>query len=386
MARQYEDTHPWISFSADLTKLLNPQDWMRLGGAEVACGHIASTPLMSEISEEMLVMYLVKGVRATTAIEGNTLSESQVRAAVEGTLQLPPSQEYLKQEVDNVIGACNLLAGQIEAGGLESLSPELICRYNAQVLKGLRLEERVVAGRVREHSVSVGNYRGAPAEDCDYLLGELCDWLEGPDFEVGVGDPFGFVRVVLKAMLAHLYIAWIHPFGDGNGRTARLLELHCLLDGGLPSPAAHLLANHFNTTRTEYYRVLDSSTRRTPPGPAEFLSYAIAGFFDGLQEQLHWIQEQQLRLAWEHLVRERLERRDTPAGRRQIQLLLALNPSRSTPRAEVTDISPEVIRAYADKTAKTLSRDLNALEKLGLIVRDNEGIRPSTAQLHALIP
>ncbi|NOY75701.1 MAG: hypothetical protein GXP32_07900 [Kiritimatiellaeota bacterium] len=32
--------------------------------------------------------------------------------------------------------------------------------------------------------------------------------------------------------LAHVYIAWIHPFGDGNGKTARLMEFYLLLRSG----------------------------------------------------------------------------------------------------------------------------------------------------------
>jgi Fic family protein len=59
---------------------------------------------------------------------------------------------------------------------------------------------------------------------------------------------------LMKAILTHLYIAWIHPFGDGNGRTARLAELQILLAAGMPMPASHLLSNHYNTTRTDLYR------------------------------------------------------------------------------------------------------------------------------------
>ena len=46
----------------------------------------------------------------------------------------------------------------------------IIKEYNLLVLKKLPLEEGVIPGAVRDHSVVVGRYRGAPAEDCDYLL------------------------------------------------------------------------------------------------------------------------------------------------------------------------------------------------------------------------
>jgi hypothetical protein len=66
---------------------------------------------------------------------------------------------------------------------------------------------------------------------------------------------------ILKAIMAHLYLAWIHPFGDGNGRTARLLEFHILLEAGVPLPVAHLLSDHSNRTRAEYYRQLDRASK-----------------------------------------------------------------------------------------------------------------------------
>ena len=79
----------------------------------------------------------------------------------------------------------------------------------------------------------------------------------------------------MKAVVAHLYIAWIHPFGDGNGRTARLLELQILLGAGFPVPTCQLLSNHYNQTRTEYYRELDLASHRR--SPTEFLVYALEG-------------------------------------------------------------------------------------------------------------
>ena len=75
-----------------------------------------------------------------------------------------------------------------------------------------------------------GHYRGAPREDCAFLLDRLCRWLEG---EPGLSlfkkpDDDRIATAILHSILAHLYIAWIHPFGDGNGRTARLVEFMLL--------------------------------------------------------------------------------------------------------------------------------------------------------------
>ena len=103
----------------------------------------------------------------------------------------------------------------------------------------------------------------------------LAEWLESDAVQTpkggGSDDPeIGFALAMACAVYAHLYIAWLHPFGDGNGRTARLLDLlfqFLILarSGMAPLPAAHLLSNHYNLTRDQYYRELAkaSSTGRT---------------------------------------------------------------------------------------------------------------------------
>src|SRR6266545_5306177 len=69
---------------------------------------------------------------------------------------------------------CRLVATRSPA----SAAPQP-CGRSARVLE---LEDHVVPGEIRHRSVVVGNYRGAPAQDCEYLIERLCDWLNGPDF------------------------------------------------------------------------------------------------------------------------------------------------------------------------------------------------------------
>jgi len=195
------------------------------------------------------MIYLAKGVHATTAIEGNTLTEEQVRALAEDRLQLPPSQQYLKQEVENVIGECNSLKEQVFEKRDLPLTRETIEAFNHSVLDRLDVDEDVIPGKIRRYSVGVARYRGAPAEDCAYLVDRLCEWMGGEVFDPPEG--MRIVYAIIKAVLVHLYLAWIHPFVDGNGRTARLVEFQILITSGVPAPCAQLLSNHYNLTRDE---------------------------------------------------------------------------------------------------------------------------------------
>ena len=384
--RTYQRTHPWIDFKFDLSEL-QPSDWMRLGEADSKIQWISSAVLQPEIAENLHHIYLTKGIQATTAIEGNTLDEEEVRRLIEGDLRLPRSQRYLAQEVQNVLDACNGITEAIRQSSAGGLSAEAICRCNAQVLKGLDLEEGAVSGEIRKGSAGVGRYLGAPAEDCRHLLDRLCEWLDGPDFRQEPDDDYNFLKLTAKAAAAHLYLAFIHPFDDGNGRTARLVELRILAEGGLPLAACHLLSNHYNRTRTRYYQILDRASRVEPYGVREFFSYALRGLVEGLDEQLDWIVENQLKTAWKNYIDEQFAGRDTPAERRRAMLVHDLRPDRPTPRSRITHVSARVAEAYAGKTSKTVTRDLNRLLEMGLIRRiDARGYASNPSLLRKLLP
>ena len=92
--RTYERTHPWIKFKADLSRF-DYKLWIALGEAVSKCEHLANVPLQPNVAKELHFLYLAKGIRGTAAIEGNTLSEDEVKDRMEGKLVLPPSQEYL---------------------------------------------------------------------------------------------------------------------------------------------------------------------------------------------------------------------------------------------------------------------------------------------------
>jgi Fic family protein len=173
---------------------------------------------------------------------------------------------------------------------------------------------------------------------------------------------------IIKAIAAHLYIAWIHPFGDGNGRVARLLEFAILLNCGVPSPAAHLLSNHYNMTRPQYYHQLDISGKTD--NPAEFFSYAIEGFLDGLNEQLQYIEQHIMNVCWRDYVYEQFAKL---SGGKVVKRRrdLALKISDSTDPTSKESLLVLMSSRYKNKTERTFSRDINELEKMKLVVRKN---------------
>lgn len=355
-----------------------------LGECRSKCEHIAGTPLRPDVSRYLHRVYLAKGVAATAAIEGNTLSEEQVQQQIEGKLTVPPSKEYLKQEIENILEGCNTILDEIAAGTLPELTPARIRELNRIVLKNLKLaDEQTVPGEVRRHSVGVMDYRGAPAEDCEYLLEELCRWLREMKFPSGQE----MVGAIFKAILAHLYLAWIHPFGDGNGRTARLVEVQILLCSGVPSPAAQLLSNHYNQTRSAYYRELQQSSK-SGGDPIPFLAYAIEGFRDGLAEQILDIRNQHVEVAWINYIHEVFQPLDSAADRRRRKVILTVSSSDDEWLAfdDVVRLNGELAMSYTGKNQKTFARDVEKLEEMGLIERRERRIRARRETILAFLP
>jgi Fic family protein len=361
---------------------------MHLGEALSKCDHVADVPLPPAVAQQLHQVYLAKGIHATTQIEGNTLSEDEVIARVQGNLELPESQKYLGQEIDNVLAASNLVLDELVKGNGMKLDRQRIEWFNAKILDRLPVDEGVVPGRIRTDSVVVGGgiYRGAPAEDCEFLVDELCNWLNEMVADTA-GSPWERPMHIIRAVLAHLYLAWIHPFGDGNGRTARLVEYQLLAEAGFPSPACHLLSNYYNRTRQLYYQVLRETSMNPPYCVEKFVSYALRGFVEELREQLNTIQGHQLGLVWYTFVHDADLGTGTETVNRRRELALSLpNTPQFTPISKVSRLTPNLAAAYAKKTPKTVTRDVNALLDAGLLVRQGNAVRPFIERMLAFLP
>ncbi len=382
--RRYTQTHSWIKFELDMREV-SYKMWLLFGAAESKCQHLRGIPLRPAKQEELNRISLKKGVRATTAIEGNTLSAEDVDKVYSGKGgELPQSRAYQVREIQNMLKVYNGVADEISVGHECEVSYARLLSDNAEILSGLSLKEEVIPGIVRTYPVGVVDYLGAPAEDCDYLLDRLFNWLAS-DWGLSIEHPL--VEGILKAIMAHLYIAWIHPFGDGNGRGARVLEFRLLMNAGVPLTAAHLLTSYYNDTRHEYYEKLRRSSR-IKDGELEFIEYALQGFVDGLDSEIGSILEEQLNVTWENYVYEVCFGGTlTPALRRRRNLLLAISKfEHPLLLSEMKYRLPSKILKQYQGSVKTLPRDINYLHKLGLVYATEDGYIAAKDMVKAFLP
>lgn len=266
------------------------------------------------------------------------------------------------------------------------MSQELLCELNKIVLKDVPVDEEVMPGNYRNYQVGVGGaykYRAPAASDVSELMNNFCDWINGFDSAMTGLDKIAIST--LKAIAAHIYFVLIHPFGDGNGRTARLIEFMILLLSGAPSPAAHLLSNHYNQTRAEYYRQLDKISK-TGGNVQDFFAYAIQGLRDGLQNVIDTIIEQVQLVSWQHYVYQRFQPIENDSAKRQRNILFQLS-NQNEPLA-LNEIERLTAKIYLDKgkTKNSFTRDWNSLLKTDLIIEKEGKYSPNFSLILNQLP
>jgi Fic family protein len=205
---------------------------------------------------------LLHNTHSSTAIEGNLLNYDQVVSLANGTSIAATHKD--KQEVLNYINA------------LEHI-PELIINrtFSAETL--LQLHRRVStnvlqttsdSGAYRKVQVFVGrsvftgthvhqevDYMPPTAKEVPILVNEFISWLNKKDsWEI---------HPVLLAGIAHYEIARIHPFIDGNGRTARLFASLVLYESGFDKRRLFALDDYYDHDRQAYYNALKTVDSET---------------------------------------------------------------------------------------------------------------------------
>ena len=149
----------------------------------------------------------IKSVHSSLAIESNSLSLKLVRDVINGKTVLGPQKEF--QEVKNAYEAYNLI------DKLNYVSQKDLLKAHG-VMTYLVDDE---SGKYRNHPEGVFDgerviFIAPPSDMIHTLMNDLFDWLEN-DLET---------PILIKSCIFHYEFVFIHPFGDGNGRMARLWQ------------------------------------------------------------------------------------------------------------------------------------------------------------------
>jgi Fic family protein len=365
---------------------LKKETIFELGQCESIIRALRDTPIPPGRRRKLLSVSLKKGAQATTAIEGNTLTDEEIEKVDEG-IKLPPSKEYQEIEVSNILKALNILLKEVTSENkLKTISIDLIKRFNNLVGKNLGQHFEAIPGKLRRNNVIVAKYRAPDYQDVEYLLKKFCDWsVEEFHFKKSQD----FMDTVIQAIVTHVYIVWIHPFGDGNGRTARLLEFYILLRAGNPDFASHLLSNFYNETRTEYYRQLNNTTKTGDL--SGFIAYAVQGYKDGLDNILNLIQKSQFVISWNNYIYEvfqtnKIKGKTDSLNKRRRNLILDIPIDKKINIDEILSLNVRIAAEYQILSRRTLMRDIKELIDLKLLETDGNNYWANIDLLKRYIP
>ena len=354
--------------------LILKTQWELSGGTLIMLGQcvayikaINNTPIMPRFYDELMRIALRKGAQAITAIEGNTLSEEEISKLQAGE-KLPLSKKYQEIEVKNILNAFyELLIETVYNNKEQLISPELLLRFNKLVGQNLGEHFNAIPGQFRNNDFVVGTYRCPDNRDVVTLIDQYCHCLRSK-FIYEDGNQL-LSDIIIQSIVAHVYLEWIHPFGDGNGRTGRLVEFYILSSGGNPDITLHILSNHYNNTRTEYYRQLEKASKTK--NLTNFIEYALTGFKDGLEQTLEKIQASQLLNSWQKYVYDKFN--DVEMGQKEVfkrrrTLSLEIPIDKKFSFKDIPELSIKLARLYSGKSEKTLERDLDELIKNEIII------------------
>ena len=189
----------------------------------------------------------MKTIQGSLAIEGNTLTEEQVTALIEGKHVIAPMREV--QEVKNAIKVYE------KCMSFNPYKEKDLLKAHGILTMGL-LDN---PGHFRKGGVCIAGKNGIshiapPADRVPFLMSDLFDWLKNSDY-----------HLLIKSCVFHYEFEFIHPFEDGNGRMGRLWHSRILADW---NPIfIHLpIENMILKNQAAYYKALEQSTDKNDSG------------------------------------------------------------------------------------------------------------------------
>lgn len=201
-------------------------------------------PLSVAAVKNLRDVYRVEWTYNSNAIEGNTLSLIETKVVMEDGLTIGGKRLQEHFEVINHSEAISYIEDQVTQTA--ELDERTLKTIHHLILKNIDDEN---AGKYRSINVRISGSQHEPPHflQVENAMQELFDWYNQEKDRL---------HPVELAALFHFKFVYIHPFADGNGRTARLLMNLILMSHGYP-PA---IVKAENSQRLTYYEVLETAS------------------------------------------------------------------------------------------------------------------------------
>ena len=230
---------------------------------------VFNSPLVPKWEISLRKEAIMKSTHASTAIEGNRLTLEQVEKLADGKKIIA-----IRKDKEEVLNYLHVLENLDKLNNEKKITEKNILNIHKKLTKGT-LENNSDCGKYRTHYVVVGNtftgdiiFRPPQNKEVQKLVQNFLDWVNST--KIKELDP------VIQAGISHYEIVRIHPFIDGNGRTARVIASLVLYLREFDIKQFFCLDDYYDSDRSAYYRALQTVDPKTID-ITKWLEYFVQG-------------------------------------------------------------------------------------------------------------
>jgi len=331
----------------------------QLSSAKAAVYSLKTMPFQKQWVEHLQQIQLKLEIAGTSRIEGAEFNDEELDIALSESTEEALSRS---QRQARAAKATYLWIAELEDD--RPINLDLVKEIHRRIVTGAD-DDHCQPGVFRQtgQNVTFGipRHRGASGgKECEKVMEQL----------IGAAQTmFREHDVLVQALALHYHFASIHPFEDGNGRTARALEALCLQRTGLRDSVFIAMSNYYHDEKDTYLETL-SRTRAANHNITEFLLFGLKGIQVQCEKLLSEISKNAKIAIYKDTMYSLFKRMESPRkrviARRQLSLL---NLLLETGESEVRSLSKELQRDYENLSSpwKAYVRDLQQLIHLDAV-------------------
>lgn len=335
-----------------------------VGVIEAAREVVMNAPLVPAWEAKFKSEAKLKAAHYGTVLEGNDLTFGEAKIIVEREVTSPAgaaeagvvARERDVQEVINYRNVLNFI-DQMQPQDDFVYTRDLITRIHGLVTDRIIPPEQV--GKIRDVQVVLRNsitgevgFRPPDATEVRFLIDDFLNWLNS---ERGRSE-----HPVIRAGIAHYVLAAVHPFIEGNGRTARAMTTLVLAKEAYDVKKFFALEEYFDNHAEEYFGSLMEVSNQSEQLEDRDMTAWLETFSKALAIELSRIKEQVRGLSVDIKIKEQMGGTQVALTERQMKLMEYLHANGEMGMAEARGVLPMV-------SEDTILRELKFLQEKGII-------------------
>ena len=362
-AIRYETPTNWIQYDKD-------KIFEEFSSAKAAVMALKALPFQRRWVEELQKIQLKMEVDGTSKIEGADFAGNELDTAI----RAETPEQLLTRSQKQANCAVRTYKWIATLPNDQPINEELICEIHRSIVTGCD-EDHCEPGAIRraDQNVTFGlpKHRGVSGgAECTKAFKRLAHEIQTKYLE---HDP------LISTLAVHYHFAAMHPFLDGNGRTARAMEALMLQRAGLKDSLFIAMSNFYHDEKRTYLQSL-AAVRQQQHDLTPFLKFALRGIAQQSARLAQMIRTEVSKHIFRSLMQDLFTRLQSTRKRvivkRQLMLLDKLLDSGD--KVEFLNLTETMKHHYATRKSprSAIVRDINRLSALGAISVSREDIEP----------